>query len=239
MKRFQLFLLALVATAAWLGLDVAFPAIVATGIPFALPASSSMASFCRAVATRPRGEHRHPAIAWEILAWTLAINGTFARTPRCRGPCPSRLSSHRRRAGLPDVLHARPAALDVTPASWLIGIQLYRVIGGTFLVFLARGVMPALFAVPAGIGDIAVGLLRAAHGARGVVRARPRPTGRASDGTSSVFTDLAVAITTGFLSTLGAPPNVQLGTFPTALVPATPSRRPSFSTYSRSGSCDA
>jgi hypothetical protein len=48
--------------------------------------------------------------------------------------------------------------LDSIPASSLIGVQLYRVVGVVFIVGWAAGRIPAIFALPAGIGDIAVGL---------------------------------------------------------------------------------
>ncbi len=41
---------------------------------------------------------------------------------------------------------------------WLVGLQLFRVIGGVFLIEMVRGHIPGLFAYPAGIGDILVGL---------------------------------------------------------------------------------
>jgi hypothetical protein len=42
---------------------------------------------------------------------------------------------------------------------WLIGLQLFRVIGGVFLVEMALGNIPGIFAYPAGIGDILVALV--------------------------------------------------------------------------------
>ena len=51
--------------------------------------------------------------------------------------------------------------LGAMPASWLIGRQVYRVFAGIFLVGWARGVVPGLFALPAGIGD--AGHLFACH----------------------------------------------------------------------------
>ena len=38
---------------------------------------------------------------------------------------------------------------------WLIGFQLFRVIGGVFLIEMAMGNIPGVFAYPAGIGAIA------------------------------------------------------------------------------------
>jgi hypothetical protein len=51
----------------------------------------------------------------------------------------------------------------------LIAIQTYRVIGGVFLVLLALNALPAVFAIPAGIGDVLIGLtaLGAARSVRG------------------------------------------------------------------------
>lgn len=40
---------------------------------------------------------------------------------------------------------------------WLIGLQLFRVIGGVFLIEMTGGHIPGIFAYPAGIGDIIVG----------------------------------------------------------------------------------
>jgi len=42
---------------------------------------------------------------------------------------------------------------------WLIGLQLFRAIGGVFLIEMARGNLPGIFAYPAGVGDIAVALV--------------------------------------------------------------------------------
>jgi len=41
---------------------------------------------------------------------------------------------------------------------WLIGVQLWRVAGEVFLLGYARNELPASFAIPAGIGDVLVGL---------------------------------------------------------------------------------
>jgi hypothetical protein len=42
---------------------------------------------------------------------------------------------------------------------WLIGIQTFRIMGGTWLVRYLAGQLPGRFALPAGIGDVATGLL--------------------------------------------------------------------------------
>ncbi|MEM9604777.1 MAG: hypothetical protein AAGA11_18070 [Pseudomonadota bacterium] len=45
---------------------------------------------------------------------------------------------------------------------WLVGLQVWRVIGGVFLIEYGRENIPAVFAFPAGIGDLAVGALAVA-----------------------------------------------------------------------------
>ena len=42
---------------------------------------------------------------------------------------------------------------------WLVGLQLFRIIGGVFLIEMSRGHIPGIFAYPAGIGDILVGVV--------------------------------------------------------------------------------
>jgi len=44
---------------------------------------------------------------------------------------------------------------------WLIGLQLFRVIGGVFLIEMVRGIIPGVFAYPAGLGDLAVAVVAA------------------------------------------------------------------------------
>ncbi|MCQ3979283.1 MAG: hypothetical protein DPW09_38170 [Anaerolineae bacterium] len=44
------------------------------------------------------------------------------------------------------------------PQSWMIGLQAYRVLGGVvFLILYGQGLMPGVFALPAGIGDTLTG----------------------------------------------------------------------------------
>ena len=48
--------------------------------------------------------------------------------------------------------------IDAVPQQGLIGIQIFRVVGGSFLFLWTDGLMPGLFALPVGIGDILVGV---------------------------------------------------------------------------------
>lgn len=44
---------------------------------------------------------------------------------------------------------------------WLVGLQVWRVIGGVFLIEYTRENIPLVFALPAGVGDMLAGLLAA------------------------------------------------------------------------------
>ena len=116
--------------------------------------------------------------------------------------------------------------IEIIPNEWLVGVQLYRVLGATFLVLYATQYMPGFFALPAGIGDVIVGLFApfaAAAYARG------------SDGVSATvrrwnfagLTDLVVAVTTAFLSSPSQfqlvafdRPNNLISMFPLVMIPA-------------------
>lgn len=86
------------------------------------------------------------------------------------------------------------------------GVQLYRAIGVVFLIVLAQGQLPAHFALPAGWGDIAVGLT-APLLALALVRRIPGAVRLAFSWNVLGLLDLAVAISmgTGFLAPLLLP----------------------------------
>src|SRR6201981_3400441 len=48
--------------------------------------------------------------------------------------------------------------VSAIPLHWLVAAQVYRVMGGIFLVLWAAGRMPWQFALPAGTGDVATGI---------------------------------------------------------------------------------
>jgi hypothetical protein len=116
-------------------------------------------------------------------------------------------------------------ALAVVPNEWIIGIQLYRALGVIFLILYSVGRLPGLFALPAGFGDVSVGLLaplvatayaRSSHGAAGRVRLW----------NLLGIADLVIAVTMGFL-TSPSPlqlasfdrPSVLIAIFPLSLIP--------------------
>ena len=87
--------------------------------------------------------------------------------------------------------------LEAVPQPWLVGVQLYRALGVIFLVLYAAGQLPSLFAWPAGVGDIAVGL---AAPIVGLAYARAPREGAGLVRAWNIFgiLDLVVAVTMGF-----------------------------------------
>ena len=53
---------------------------------------------------------------------------------------------------------AAKRVLHAVPQHWLVGVQVFRALGAIFLILSATGTLPRLFALPAGVGDILVGL---------------------------------------------------------------------------------
>ncbi len=48
--------------------------------------------------------------------------------------------------------------LDAFPQHWLISIQVFRLLGVIFILLYMQGQLPALFAIPSGVGDMVIGL---------------------------------------------------------------------------------
>jgi hypothetical protein len=115
--------------------------------------------------------------------------------------------------------------LDAVPQHWLIGVQFYRALGIIFLILYGAGKLPGLFAWPAGLGDVLVGVLApvvAIAYARG-----PRENGDLVSAWNIFgIADLIVAVATG-LTTSPSPfqlfafdlPNELISAFPLVLVP--------------------
>jgi hypothetical protein len=115
--------------------------------------------------------------------------------------------------------------LAVVPHEWLVGVQFYRVLGVIFLILYAVGRLPALFALPAGVGDSLVGIL-----APLVATAYARPSTGAERRVRLWnllgIADLVIAVTTGFLTSpsplqLAAfdRPSILIAIFPLSLIP--------------------
>jgi hypothetical protein len=118
------------------------------------------------------------------------------------------------------------AGLVGAPLGWLVGIQVYRVIGANFVVLWAFGAIPGVFALPAGIGDFLVGLLAlpvAFYLASGAARGRTLAVAWNIFG----IADLINAVTLGALSSPGPlqhlalnHPNALISSYPTVMIPA-------------------
>jgi hypothetical protein len=93
--------------------------------------------------------------------------------------------------------------LDAVPQEWLVGVQLYRALGIIFLILYAQGLLPGLFAWPAGAGDIAVGLLAPIVGLA-YARAPRENAGLVRAWNFFGIFDLIVAVTTGFMTASSA-----------------------------------
>ena len=111
-------------------------------------------------------------------------------------------------------------ALALVPSSWLVGVQLYRVLGVIFLVLYADGHLPGLFALPAGLGDTLVGIL-APFVAVSVARSPRQSSRRVLLWNVLGITDLMVAVTMGVLT---SPSRIQIAAFdrPSGLVSVFP-----------------
>ncbi len=111
------------------------------------------------------------------------------------------------------------------PQSWIIGVQLYRVVGAVFLYLYAYNMLPREFALPAGIGDVAVGIA-APVVAYAVARGYAGSRGLVIVWNIAGIGDLVVAVATGFLTSPGFfqrlafdAPNTLIGTYPLVMIP--------------------
>src|SRR5215471_16278964 len=91
-----------------------------------------------------------PLVAWLVLIWTAAAAGMF-EVGRIQVPLVPLAIILPLVIGLALLLssHRIGTALDAAPAAWLVGLQVYRVLGANFLVLWSYGAMPGVFALPA------------------------------------------------------------------------------------------
>ena len=166
-------------------------------------------------------------IGWMVLAAGLAVGGVFL--PGAFGP----ISAIPVALLLPVLVlsvwltRAKSAAavLEAIRLDWLIRIQFMRVLGGIFVVLYLDGFLPSVFALPAGLGDAATGLLALPVA---YLVARNSPWARPSAYAWSLFgiLDLMVAVSVGFPSSPGPfqqlafeNPNALIGQYPLVMIP--------------------
>jgi hypothetical protein len=163
-------------------------------------------------------------VGWFVLSIALALGGVYQAAPN----------------GIPTIQYGIfipiligiwsiwrwPAVgriIGVVPQPWIVGVQLYRALGVIFLILYATDKLPGLFAWPAGIGDVTVGL-SAPLVALAYARDPRRNANLVKAWNIFGILDLVVAVTTGFITTPSVlfsyePPNELISVFPLVLVP--------------------
>ena len=227
-------------TALWIGLTYSFPIISASGVQtvavrvfiHVMLALGLWLGLDRTDLTP--GQRRNfwlavliPYTLWLAVIWSGAINGVFrpGASPMPLLPLAIFLPVI---IGTPILLCSKRMGqvLDATPATWLVALQLYRVFGSVFLVGWARNVIPGLFALPAGIGDVITGLLAVPIA---ISLAADAPGARRAAIGWNVFglVDFAVAVSIALMITPGplqliipSIPNATVGVYPNLMIPA-------------------
>jgi len=166
-------------------------------------------------------------LGWFVIALSLAYSGVFRGTA-------DRAPTIQYAILVPIVIgvaclwwsQTLSSILDSMPQQWLIGVQLYRALGIIFIILLSVGLLPPQFALPAGWGDITVGLLAPIIG---LAYARGRNGSAFAAWAWNIFglLDLLIAVGTGVLTspspfqTLSLEaPNELISAFPLVMVPA-------------------
>jgi hypothetical protein len=166
-------------------------------------------------------------IGWYAIVWWLAAAGSLTARPGRPPPLPLGLIIP---IGiglliLPS-LKSFAAALRFAPAWFLIGLQVYRVLGGNFILLWALGApVPAIFGLSAGIGDVLTGVL-AIPAAIYVAQGGQHWRGVGIAWNVLGIADLINALAIGFMTGPGPlqvlaldHPNLIASTYPTVLTP--------------------
>ena len=236
-----LLLLGVALCIVWVGGNLLFPGLAPTGIPSVLARvaihSATLIGLWAALQRTDFSPGKRttvwlaiaiPFTLWLIVIWTLAVGGAFQPAPGLRLPRLPIAIFLPLILALPLLLWSRAlgAVLDVTPAAWLIALQVYRVFGGIFLVDWPNGKVAGAFAWPAGVGDMATGIMALPVA---LAVASGTTSGRRAGLWWNVFglLDFAVAITMGNLTAPGPfqrfgfdIPASLAGTYPTVMIPA-------------------
>lgn len=167
-----------------------------------------------------------PLTLWLAVVWSASINGIFSATSGL--PVLPVAIIAPVIVGAPLLLFSKRVGqvLDAMPASWLVGLQIYRVLGVTFLAAALRGALPALFGYPAGIGDALTGIF-ALPVAIAVTAGTAEGRGAAVAWNLFGLADLALAITLGIITSPGPlqlvvtnAPSIGVSGYPSVLTPA-------------------
>jgi hypothetical protein len=164
---------------------------------------------------------------WAAVAWTAAINGVFRTGASSLPLLPSAIFLPVI-IGTPLLLLSKRVGqlLDAMPPTWLVALQLYRVFGSQWLAYWLRGLLPGLWALPAGTGDVLTGLFALPVA---IALATGTAEGRKAAILWNIFglADFAVAITLGLIISPGqlqliVPNGAGIGVdgYPNVLTPA-------------------
>ena len=227
-------------TAFWIGLNYWLPGLQASGVPttasrLAIHIAIVLGLWLALERTGLTQRRRLgiwlavvvPYTLWHAVIWSGAVNGAFRPGNNILPLVPLAIFLPVI-IGAPILLRSKRIGevLDAMPASWLVGLQVYRIFGGIFLVGWARGVVPGIFALPAGIGDVTTGLL--------ALPVAYLLASRNGDGVRSAIAwnifgllDFTIAVGIGLATAPGALqvivpsiPNTGIGLYPTVLTPA-------------------
>jgi hypothetical protein len=165
--------------------------------------------------------------AWFLVVLALGAAGVF-ESPRTRTPLPLLVA-----VAAPLLIFALACRISKVFRGFVLGVDLrlltaiqsWRVIGGMFLALYAFNLLPGLFAWPAGVGDLAVGLA-APFVLRSMLRNAPTWRRQVAALNIAGLVDFIGAIGTGVLTSntsLGflAPGGTEasMGALPLSLVP--------------------
>ncbi|HZM82585.1 MAG TPA: hypothetical protein VFC19_43265 [Candidatus Limnocylindrales bacterium] len=161
-------------------------------------------------------------LAWTAVAVWLGANDVFRQSPGATNlTVPAAVVGG---TVLLVLLSRIPAvaAQMAGPTVKLVVPQAYRITGGVFLIAMALGQLPPVFALPAGLGDIAVGA-----GALAIVFSGHQPSRKTLVWFNILgILDLVVAVGIGALAGLGpaqlihtSPSTLAVTTLPLALIP--------------------
>ena len=162
-------------------------------------------------------------VVWGVASTVLAYRGFFQpRSARSFPPIGTNLIAVLLLLALCLILSTSLRRL-LSNQTYLTRLNVWRLLGAVFLILMALGQMPALWAIPAGIGDVLVGAA-----AFSVARHLESPRGRRRAIIFNLLgmTDLIVAVFLGVTTNPGpaqifhtTPTSVLITKFPLALVP--------------------
>jgi len=165
--------------------------------------------------------------SWVLASAALADAGVYRFAPAKAQPwLPAAMTVSIAAVLLASRVPAVSRILGQPDALWRLTVpQIFRVEGVTFLIVMALGKLPAVFALPAGLGDIAIGL-EAIYVARSLARG---VVGRRAVWFNILgLLDLAVATVIGVTAAPGvahvlslSPSTAQIGLLPLVLIPTT------------------